>query len=71
VEKESDCLFALAPKVYYFYDFDHSNEVNEKQYKVKGVCKKQNPLTPNDYLNVLKDRKILEGKIQTYNFIKD
>jgi hypothetical protein len=40
VEKESDCLIALAPKVYYFYDFSEINKVNEKQYKVKGVCKK-------------------------------
>jgi hypothetical protein len=29
---------------------------------VKGVCKKQNPLTPQDYLNVLDKKEILQGK---------
>jgi hypothetical protein len=33
-----------------------------KQFKVKGVCKKQNPLTPQDYVDVLAEKKILEGK---------
>jgi hypothetical protein len=31
--------------------------VNEKQYKVKGVCKKQNPLTPQEYIDVLDEKK--------------
>jgi hypothetical protein len=62
IEKECECLVALAPKVYYFYNLGDEAKCIEKQYKVKGVCKRQNPLKPMDYINILKEKKILEGR---------
>jgi hypothetical protein len=73
IKKASDCLVAPCPKVYCFYNLKDILVVNEKQYgqrprmplasyKVKGVCKKQNPLTPQDYIDVLDQKKILQGK---------
>jgi hypothetical protein len=50
IEKSSECLVALTPKIYYFYNTDENTKIIEKQYKVKGVCKRQNPLTPLSYI---------------------
>jgi hypothetical protein len=61
-EKSSECLIALAPKVYYYFNLDEVEKINEKQYKVKGVCKRQNPLTPKNNCDVLTKRDIRLGK---------
>jgi hypothetical protein len=54
VEKESDCVIALAPKVYIPYNLDNS-VVKDGGPRVKGVKLSQNPLSAQSYIKVLDD----------------
>jgi hypothetical protein len=57
IEKRSDIMIALAPKMYYINDIDKG-----AHYTVKGVKKNQNPLTFDNYYRALNYGEITKGE---------
>jgi hypothetical protein len=60
VEKESDCVIALCPKVYIPFNLDKSKVPGGKA-TAKGVNLSQNKLVESDYLRVFNEGTVMTG----------
>jgi hypothetical protein len=61
IEKEAECMEALAPKCYTIYNRDEIDSKKQSLYRLKGVSKQTNSFAPRDYHNLMQDRNVVKG----------